>query len=328
MINPYHLHKLLDNNDFDNIKLLIKDVDITSLPNNILTNIISFFIKTDNEYLEIIRDNINLLDLHKRDYLNLSNYYYEKDFNFANIIFTKYIVNNQNIQLLEKDINFIINNKLVKLLYLLEGRFIKTSVDINKYNIIQPSIHKINIDTNILNEVKLLIEKQTSKKELNKFMNFINNINYDYIVDAGNVLFYKGKINNKNINNLYNLCNNKKSLVLIHQRHFKKHPNIKKELDERNIKYYLTPYNHNDDLFIILAFLHSYNSFIISNDKYRDHIFSYNNTNVNYNQFKNILYNHTLGFSYNEIKPQYNYSIQIVDTKILCPHINNVFIEI
>lgn len=328
MINPYHLHNLLDNNDFDNIKLLIKDVDIITLPNNILTNIISFFIKTDNEYLEIIKNNINLLDLHKRDYLNLSNYYYEKNFNFANYIFTKYIVDNQNIQLLEKDINFIINNKLVKLLYLLEGRFIKTSVDINKHNIIQPSMKEINIDMNILNEVKLMIEKQTSKKELNKFMNFINNTNYDYIVDGGNVLFYKGKINNKNINNLYNLCNNKNSLVVIHQRHFKKHPNIKKELDERNIKYYLTPYNHNDDLFIILAFLHSYNSFIISNDKYRDHIFSYNNTNVNYNQFKNILYSHTLEFSYNVVKPQYNYSIQIVGTKILCPHINNVFIEL
>ena len=77
-----------------------------------------------------------------------------------------------------------------------------------------------------------------------------------------------------------------------------------------------------------MAFLNSYNSFIISNDKYRDHIFSYNNTNVNYNQFKNILYLYTLEFSYNEIKPQYNYCIQIVDTKILCPHINNVFIEL
>jgi hypothetical protein len=313
MINPYHLHKLLVNSDFDNIKLLIKDVDIILSPNNILTNIISFYIKTNDEQLEIIKNNIDILDLHKRDYLNLSNYYYEKNFNFANYIFTKYIVDNQNIQLLEKDINFMINNKLVKLLYLLEGRFIKTSVN---NNIIQPSLH--NINTNILNNVKSMIEKQINKKELNKFMNFINNINYDYIVDGGNVLFYKGKINNKNINNLYNLCNNINSLVLIHQRNLKKHPNIKKELEEQNIKYYLTPYNHNDDLFILLAFLNSYNSFIISNDKYRDHIFCYNNTNVNYNQFKNILYLHTLGFTFNKIKPCYSYSIQIVDTKILC----------
>ena len=111
-------------------------------------------------------------------------------------------------------------------------------------------------------------------------------------------------------------------LVIIHMRHIKKYPQIKDYFDKHNIKYYLTPYKHNDDLFIVNAFINNHKSYIISNDKYRDHINNYNKDLYKYNQFKNIIFHHTLSYDFNNISPKKKYTenIQICDNKIFIPH--------
>lgn len=96
--------------------------------------------------------------------------------------------------------------------------------------------------------------------------------------------------------------------------------------------YYLTPYNYDDDLFILWFFLHTNcQSFIISNDKYRDHIFNLNNLkNDKFQEFKYIIKQQTISYDINmkcENFPTFSRCIQVSD-KIYIPHISGKFIEL
>ena len=91
-----------------------------------------------------------------------------------------------------------------------------------------------------------------------------------------------------------------------------------------------TNYNYNDDIFILWFFLKSkckYN--IITNDKYKDHIYKYNISNDIYSHLDNKIINYDLSNLYFNIKPNYTRCIQnIYDNKFAIPCINNNFIII
>ena len=125
-------------------------------------------------------------------------------------------------------------------------------------------------------------------KNLNKYKNFLLKNNINMFIDAGNILYFQsGQINYnsflkidlivKHLEKDYNV------LVIIHQRHFnnlKKMDNKEKILKLYNSwKKYETPYHLNDDWYFIYGCLLNDKSFIVTNDKLRDHQFKVSEKN-------------------------------------------------
>lgn len=127
----------------------------------------------------------------------------------------------------------------------------------------------------------------------------INSSKYNIIIDGANILYALDRKITPNgyrrINQMINHLKNKglKILLILHKRHFKlnKYKKLWPLYDYQNIKNlintwintdnqcitYQTPYNMNDDLFLILASIYNESKQIITNDKFRDHIFKFSN---------------------------------------------------
>ena len=321
MNTGYILHKLLVENDYNKIEQVLKTINPCDINDNgVLSLILSYFIKNNDMRINLLLSNNRFM---KRDYLMICNYYYHSNYSYSLELFIKNILDNKNIQLLPKDIDYLIENKLHKLLILLNGHHIYSSI--NNLSLHDYTNNVDSIDFNILKKIK-----DTININHNDFNNYLSNIKYDYIIDGCNILLYKGRISKKNIENLYRISNNINSLVIIHKRHIKKNSTIKFELDKKGIKYYLTPFNNNDDMFIILAFINNPKAYIVSNDKYRDHMFNYNQNLFDYNQFKNYLKQHTLSFNY-ESTENINHklaSIFLDNNNLIIPHISGKYIKL
>lgn len=215
--------------------------------------------------------------------------------------------------ILSKDVDFLIENKMFDLLSLILGLFIESSV--NSYPIVDGNelVLKLKtIDFAIIYSIKDRVENILGINTVKKLNQFIKtqNKNFDAIIDGGNVIHARsGLICSSSLIDLENLIKLAKKeinnpLLVIHRRHLKTCPNIISCLNKMNVSYYLTPYNMNDDIFILWFFLHfSSIPYIISNDKFRDHIFKLETSNkniiVNYNfsQFNNVLYQQTLKYN-------------------------------
>ena len=200
---------------------------------------------------------------------------------------------------------------------------------------------KINYE--LINDLSNLLENN-AKNILEQFIK--SQIKqFDAIIDGGNIIHARqGTINQYSLIDLENIISNIKKtignpLLVIHRRHLKTFPDLINKLKLMNVSYYLTPYNMNDDFYILWFFLKmNTNAFIISNDKYRDHIFKFETSKKNiiyqYNlsQFNYILHQQTLDFDINtgyiKPKPTYSRCIQLKDGKIYVPHQNGNFIEI
>jgi len=245
----------------------------------------------------------------KRDYLNISKYFYDINFEKSLSIFK-----NINYETLNtKDIDFLINNKLIKLIYELKDLFIYTKMKINLCKL--PYIKlKINNCNTYINQ----INKYLTVDIINNLYNIIND--YEYIIDAGNILHSdKGSITQNSINGLKKIINNNKnSLIIIHTKHFN-NSHIKNIIIKYN--YYLTPYNYNDDLFI-LWFFFTNNCNIITNDKFKDHNY---NLNLYYNY--NILLQYIIHYSsnYDLYFKEYNF-IRKCDNNIYIPYHDNDYV--
>ena len=316
--------------DYKYYELIIEeyglDVLLETENNGIITNLLNYFIFHDNK--ENVEKIYEMRDkLMKRDYLSLIKYYPER----AEYIFDNYILSNiENIQ--SKDIDFLIDNNL-HLLKKLDGVFINCNISASTYNEIEfcSSFDKVklyNLSDNIIQTLLNKIEAELGKhlNKLNLFFDKLvhDNYNYNLIVDGGNVIHSdKGKVNinklkliNKANKNEYN------PLLIIHS----KHSELKKIIELQDIPVYFTPYGYNDDLFILWFFLKmNATAFILSNDKYRDHVFMFKNE-----QFKNIIFQQTL--KYNTVvkpenKPVYSNCIQVIDNQIFIPTSSNKFIS-
>ena len=322
MNRAYQLHILLETNNNNKIETLLETLDLNNITDNgLMSNLIIYFIKKNDYRINILLN--NKIKLMKRDYLMLCNYYYNSNYSNSLKMFNDYIVGKE---ILSKDIDYLVENKMYKLLALLNGLYIKSTInneqlyDYNNNNI---------IDINILDNIKQHIANLIDINTIDSFNEHLTKYHYNRIIDGCNVILYKGKISKKNLINLYKISNNKNSLLIIHKRHIKKNPEIKSELDRLNIKYYLTPFNFNDDLFILLAFLNNPHAFIISNDKFRDHIYNYNQNLHDYNQFKNYLKQHTLSFTYDLIE-SYNTHLDMIyhdNDEIIVPHTSGKYLK-
>ncbi len=301
MINniSWQLHTLLLNNNLKEISEIVDIIKESDYDNGIITNLILYYIKINDENkINYFLENCKLM---KRDYLNVIVYDKKYLYLFDTII--------DNFELLDKDLDFIINNKL-NVLHKLDGFFLKNNCN-----------YKNTIDTNLLklyylDEKSIELMLNLIEKEIiitDKMKDLLKN-NYDNIIDCGNIIYNKqGKINYNNLNIIKQLTGN--NLLIIHIKHKK---NLNNDIFKNNI--YFTPYKFNDDLYILYFFLKMKTKcFIISNDKYRDHIFNFNISE----KFKNIITQQTINYNLDENKinnyPIFSNCIQVIDDFIFIP---------
>jgi len=326
--------------------------------NGIISNLLCYYISINdiNTIEEIIRlTSINNFNMMKRDYLNLAKYFYNDNIDISikyfNHIFSMVSINTDSV-ILSKDVDFLIENKMFNLIILISGLFIESSI--NSYSLVdglEKSLKLKIIDSKIINNIKDYVENILGTKIVKQLNQFIKKqmINFAAIIDGGNVLHARsGIIGPTSLIDLENLIKLVKKeignlLLIIHYRHLKTWPNLINQLNLMNISYYLTPYNMNDDIFILWFFLiFNSQSYIISNDKYRDHIFKFEtskkslmvNSNISYDfsQFNYILHQQTLKYNlvpYSiDSRPTYSRCIQQENNRIYIPHLSGKFIEL
>jgi hypothetical protein len=294
IINKYELAILIDTKNKGLISLILQ-----------------YGISTCNdEIISLIEPYLSM----KRDFLNLI-VYYKKD--------TKRCINIfKNINLdtfLQKDLEFMIENELHFLLSYLEGMFLK--LDIEGSDIYNSKLKKYKLQ----NTDKYITQfsKKISHKSLKEFNDVISN-DYDYIIDAGNILFSRtGLIGHHSIKDLKTVVDKfPKSLIVIHKRHLEN----KHILDIIKDKlYYATPPYMNDDLFTILAYLNRQVN-IITNDAFKDHSIDDNHLR---NHINDILIKYMNEKGVFKFIPERNYTecVQVIDNKVYIPS-NKGFIEI
>lgn len=333
------------------------DLLIKTKNSGIVSNIINYYIETKNtnmiNHLITKIDIISDFKLMKRDYMNLICYFYYSDYQRAQMFFEQNIIRKKsevNTCILQvKDINIILSNKLYKLLPYLSGLFI--SVDFDDINMIVPANSKLKKFT-IKQELqsylldKIECEMKNNIKTVRNFYAKKSKL-FEAIIDAGNIIHGRnGKISPNSVNDLENIIiktreNIGEPIVIIHKRHFKSNPEITNMFIKTNTEYFQTPYNFNDDIFIMWFFVKSFCTCnIISNDKYRDHIFNYTssskkNSKINefsLCEFSNVIMQQTLSYSFEPYKIQtqlpYSNCIQVIDDQVYIPHISKEFIKI
>ena len=325
----YLLYRSID--DSEKMEQLIQEIGfdniIKSKNNGMISNILYHYIKLNKQqYIELILNNVELM---KRDHLRLACYYYDTNFEISDKIFTENILMKYNLNtdyiISTKDIDYMIENKMFKLLAKLENIFIECSIQ---------HIDEIsNFDRFKLVDIPLESRQEILMK-LNLKMKGYNE-RYNMIIDGGSVIHNRGgQVRKNSLKDLINIslkCD--RPLIVIHKRHLKTFNNMIDEFKKHNIPYYLTPPNHNDDIYILWFFLNNVGSFILSNDKYRDHIFNLETKNKNTNsQFNIILAQQTLKFNCTNMwiqsKPTYSRCIQNIDNNLYIPHKSGNFIQI
>jgi hypothetical protein len=345
------------NNDSQLVNQLVSKFSLENLiktkNNGLISNLLLYYISSeDNDKIEeIIRlGQIHNLSLMKRDYLNLAKYYYQYDKDISIKFFEKIlsmVSSNTDSVIFPKDIDFIIENKMFELLSLTSGMFTQTTI--LGYPLIDGNDRALNLKTigeDIISNINDCFEKilGAEVKNLKEFMGSRNK-KFDVIIDGGNVIHARsGLVQPSSLNDLENIIGLVKTnignpLLVIHRRHIKTFPNLINRLNSLKINYYLTPYNMNDDIFILWFFLNLGSSpFIISNDKYRDHIFKFETSKKKItneyalNQFHHILHQQTLGFDLIsqtlDSIPTFSKCIQRQNGTIYVPHQSGKFIEL
>jgi hypothetical protein len=178
------------------------------------------------------------------------------------------------------DIDYLIDNKLWDLLSLLDGVFKCSSMKLNY------PMENLKLYT-----LPKLENNMFSVRNYKKFVNFLSGIDYNIIIDAGNVI-HSGLVDLSKMTNVL-LSSGYKPLVIVHTSH-----NIKSLMTYSLV--YETPKCVNDDLYILTAFYYkSARPLILTNDKYGDHVAKYNLTGhlqdriVNYTDYNMTLRNYS-----------------------------------
>jgi hypothetical protein len=354
--NLKYIAKLLYNDGNLNNSIFDKYINDINFINLILkvnyNSILSLFLKyymniKDDEKINMIFDYPNI-KLMKRDIFELIKYYYVFNNTKSIYLFIDIFINDNNIinnNIIEtKDLNFIINNQLYKLLIYLNDFYITTTLsnDLNKINNSNIIYKFINKDDLLINNLLKYFESKISADELKNINEIFTNINYDIILDGGNIIHStNGIINDINscdnikiIINRLKINNFKNPLLIIHKKHIKNFKNILNYLELNKINYYLSPYNYYDDIFILWFFIKSnLSSYVISNDQFSDHLSEIIKINYNNNKLNNLKYiikekilNYNIKNKYiNEI-PKYSKCIQCDNTYIYIPTKTDDFI--
>ncbi len=318
----YHINNELSNNNLDKTKQLLDSIDINTLKNikSYYSLLLKYFIKTKN--MEMINKLVFNNILMKRDYLLFCKYSnnIEKNKIVVNIMLKK-------DEITTKDIDYIIEH-CPYILHLFDGYYCQTK---NKSNFNTYSILKqYNID-DIKEKIIDFYKTKISIIEINNCLS-----NHDIILDGGNIAFFNIK---NNIPNYYNilkilkLVEDKNPLIIIHKKHMKVKNKAIDILKNKYIKnLFITPYQKYDDYYIIYSIIKK-GIPVISNDKYRDHIYDmfkifYKDDVYNFNKVSNFIKDNIITYSLNNIDYKsyhYNFSrcIQCIDNNIYVPTIDS-----
>jgi hypothetical protein len=329
------------------------DLLIKTRNSGLISNIFNYFVETVNttmiNNLESKISSIGNIKLMKRDYMCLIKYFYVQDYSRAQMYWVTNILGvktNANTSILQlKDINFILENKLYKLLGYLSGLFVVSDYTIT-LNLIEANTQfkKFSIKPELQSYLISQLENH-----MGNYVKVANNFytsqmkNQCVIIDAGNVIHSRnGKVTHESIQDLFRVIDKTRKtvgepIVVIHKRHGKSYPELLELLDKSNVKYFQTPYNFNDDIFIMWFFAKSAGTLnILSNDKYRDHIYTYQSSAKSddffISEFANVLTEQTLSYQLGsfEIKSAlpYSFCIQVIGSNVYIPHISGKFIQV
>jgi len=336
----YMLYRSLDDKDICTSlleKIGIQNI-INSKNNGLVSNLLEYYIRYDNNMIVPLIENLIKVEfsLMKRDYLKLANFYYHSNYSLAKSIFMNNILSKVNFNsefiLSSKDIDYMIENRMFHLLEKLENIYITSNLKMNR--VIPQNLKLVDMSQNIRDSILLKIESMIPNQKYFLDKNF-GMKNFRTIIDGGSVIHNRGGvIRNTSIDDLISItsmCDI--PVVVIHERHKKTLKTIEQIFVQNKINYYFTPTHFNDDVFILWFFLKNTGSLIVSNDKYRDHIFNLITKGKNTNsQFNHILSQQTLQFNcikrWIQDKPNYSNCIQKIDDMLYIPHILGNFITV
>jgi len=277
----------LDINDVETSYKLLKYINKPKKRN--ILPIYNYYCSTNNKLaFTFYKNNLhNKFLINENEYIHLIKLY-SNDYEKLDFIFND--MKNNILEISTKFKNLLLEkNKYSKLIKLDKQNKCLHCNDIMKLNDLS-----IKDKLNLSNNIKFNYFKKYSK-ELKKFEDFLQNKKIDIFIDAGNIMFYQERkitFNSfKKIDLIFKkLKKNNNVLIIIHQRHYN---NLKKiELNKTQIKIikdmykswniYQTPYHLNDDWYFIYGSLLNDKSFIVTNDKLRDHQFKISEkTNIN-----------------------------------------------
>ena len=153
---------------------------------------------------------------------------------------------------------------------------------------------RVTLSSSQIANIRDLFEKRSFKKgkdndakeTFEKFLDKKGN-KYDMFVDGNNILHYCDRRVNftgfKRVKNAYDhlVALGHTPLFIIHRRHrdnlgkLKQFVKVKRKIEKmlEDVEIYYTPYGMNDDIFFMWGGFITSGSYIVSNDKFRDHIF-------------------------------------------------------
>lgn len=331
-------------NDMSTFETIIQHYTLERLfethHNGIISKLIEYFISMqDDSRIAFLLESVEQY-LMKRDYMHFIKYYYDDNCELALDIFQNKVIGN--FEILQKDLEYILEYKLMKLIPFMDGLFIKTaSCD---YKMLTPEevehtfkqTDTVKMYTIPSNQIKSILS------EVQKESSITFNVKHKFaaIIDGGSVIHSRGGIINVNsLNDLVMISKVAQTtmgdpLVVIHKRHTKTIPNLEKEMQKNGINYYLTPHKMNDDLFILNFFLSlGTKPYIITNDMYRDHIFKFEKSKgikFGLSQFKDVVEQQTISFditrNWLNFKPDVSMCIQKYGDDYIIPHVNGNFL--
>jgi hypothetical protein len=302
----------LQNKKYSDVEYFFKNNDYNNIENKYKNGYLSIKIRYLIEINDIksvsniIYSNYKLM---KRDYL----LYCIKINNVESLyVFNNYVKKNNFLQ--TKDIDILIQNQCHDLLKSLDGYYYNTSYqnNINDFNVLK----KYTLDDDIKQKI---LSYYNDKIKLSKLEMLLENIkDIDCIIDGGNLSHYnKGKLDYKYVESIYKIiCKKYKNpLFIIHKKHKKKLKNF-----ILNINHFITPFNEYDDYYLIIACIIT-NKPIITNDKFKDHIFEMFKLFENNNKIENFIKESIINYTHYNLNKHNEYSncIQYIDNSIYIP---------
>ncbi len=359
--------------DIDDVKTKIREFKINE--KGFLSLVIKYLTRCENSNWLNVLVSENLENLRINDCLALTNYCRKRKINDelkilkSNLFFSLHY---KNYHFSSKSIEYLIDNNLNEIINNLDGYY--TSID-SKYISKNKNLKEISDEnylllknysnsssTNLLvnyyiNKIFKKLNGDNDKKLIDSFFSRIKDSTKRYIcIDGGNILHcVGGKISTESYKILDDLItklnkNGYSPILVIHKRHLD--TNFIKCSDKSRIKYinkftsnkdniFVTPYNKNDDYYILLISL--IGGFkIITRDNYGDHINYLKNENkdyyyqIDYLLKDNLVTFELLGklssnynFSFSEnINKYYSSCIQKIENEIYIPTDKDHFVKI
>lgn len=288
------VYLLLQDNNYNEIEEKTRGIEYAN-HSGMLSCMIVYYIKCDNK--KQIEECLHY-NLKKRDYLHICNYLENNVEIFLGIC--------KRFDWETKDIDYMIENKLNKLLICMNGIYTETS-----YNSNCDYTGEYNKDINVKEMYNYLLKNNIDmSNDLNK--------KYDIIIDGGNIIFSSSLYSPMELINKYvSLLKGYSVLLVIHKRH-------RKKLIDLSVDVCYTEYKMNDDLIILKYYCLFGDSLILTNDKFYDHLHGMSK------QAHEVLHNRCIRYdNFNIEIPLVSRCIQVKGEEVYIPVKNsNLFYKI